>query len=177
MTPTNKILSALALLGTVLFIRKNKQTDPISGIGALPPTDNFITFVNKSLKSTTYKERFYIQVDKKVLNKISRIVGNEVKFIIVTSDGIRHIKNRHLDKNETYHKNTSLTIDGLYFIPVMLNSTIIEPCMDNKTFCKGVRFCCKVDGGTQIAVFVETELDGDAIVIKTMWIEKKQVVF
>ena len=83
MTPTNKILSALALLGTVLFIRKNKQTDPMGGIGSLPKsklfTGTYEEFITLSLNNTSFNGYFIMYVPEKKRKQIKQITQIEVK--------------------------------------------------------------------------------------------------
>ncbi len=124
-TPTNKILSALALLGTVLFIRKNKQPAPINGIGSTTLTGDFgpiyTRFQHKGKEAILHlmkvqKGECMAALHRTDIGDIDLIWGKVTNAETHEGYGLAHIIDKH---GETIHYN-NLTFRIEDFIPIVV---------------------------------------------------------
>ncbi len=143
MTPTNKLLAAIALLGTVLFIRKNKPTDQINGIGSTTLTGDFgpiyTRFQHKGKEAILHlmkvqKGECMAALHRTDIGDIDLIWGKVTNAEKHEGYGLAHI----IDKHGLLYG--SIPIEE--FIPLIVNygERLDRFCTKDKLVCGGERY-------------------------------------
>lgn len=181
----------LGLLGlTLTLIVKNRKSKKSLGIGVVNDTiDKLVEERNKSIKrfindsltqDTGPTQKYEIYIHERRLKTISKEVGFDVKRVIIMSDEIRHIRNRHLGTNEKSKHNIPLVFEDLYRIPFLLNFGAIYPQTSSKNplakeliFWESVMRKKNYGELTLVGLEVACNKEQDSMYVKTLYIRKK----
>lgn len=181
----------LGLLGlTLTLIVKNRKSKKSLGIGVINnPIYKLVEEKNKGIKQfinntltqdTGSTQKYEIYIYEKRLKEISKEVGFDVKRVIIISDEIRHIRNRHLGTNEKSKNNIPLVFEDLCRIPFLLNFGMIYPNTSSKNplakeliFWESVTREKNYGELTLVGLEVTWSKEQNSMYVKTLYIRKK----
>lgn len=141
--------------------------------------DDFSAFVNHALEDKKFMEDYTINIVDFQRKRLKRLIGEDIKYVVINASEIRHMNNRHVGDREKNPDNVPMTIKDLYSIPEILNIGQIKTEINtNAIDGVGAAFSLRTYGVVKIVITLQAFLRKDddirkeALRVKSARIEK-----
>ncbi len=117
------------------------------------------------------KERFSFRPSERLAEELEGLVGHPVDEVTITSDSVRHIKNRHGNKEEKVRGQVELSPEDVALLPYIVNN--FDYAKHNEDYDQGKRRAIEIGkriNGTNIVTTIETGPFSQLVI--THWVKK-----